>query len=232
MQASPFLGELIGTFILILLGEGVVANVLLKGTKGNNSGLLVITIAWGLAVTIAVFVAQKFGSEAAHLNPALTIAFAVKSGDWTNVASFITAQMLGAFLGAIATWLFYYPHFAVTEDKGAKLAVFSTGPAIKHTPSNLFGEAIGAFVLFVGVSSIYSVAGTGVGPYLVGMLVLVIGNALGGTTGYAINPARDLAPRIAHAILPIAGKGGSDWGYAWIPVVGPIIGAVLGSFLV
>jgi glycerol uptake facilitator protein len=232
MQASPFLGELIGTFILILLGEGVVANVLLKGTKGNNSGLLVITIAWGLAVTMAVFVAQKFGSEAAHLNPALTIAFAVKSGDWSNVGSFITAQMLGAFLGAIATWLFYYPHFAVTEDKGAKLAVFSTGPAIKHTPSNLFGEAVGAFVLFVGVSSIYSVAGTGVGPYLVGMLVLVIGNALGGTTGYAINPARDLAPRIAHAILPIAGKGGSDWGYAWIPVVGPIIGAVLGSFLV
>ncbi len=231
MENSAFLGELMGTFILILLGESVVANVLLEKTKGNNSGLIVITTAWGLAVMMGVFVAQKFGSQAAHLNPALTIAFAFKSGDWSNVLPFITAQMIGAFLGALVTWLFYYPHWAVTEDKGAKLAVFATGPAIKHTPSNFFGEMVGTFILFVGVSSIYAEAGTGVAPYLVGMLVFVIGNALGGTTGYAINPARDLAPRIAHAILPIAGKGSSDWGYAWIPVVAPIVGALVATFL-
>jgi glycerol uptake facilitator protein len=231
MQTSPFLGELMGTFILILLGQGVVANVLLKQTKGHNAGLLVITIAWGLAVTIGVFVSQKFGSQAAHLNPALTIAFAVQSGDWSNVLPFITAQMLGAFLGAVTNWLFYYPHWQVTDDKAAKLAVFATGPAIPHTPSNFFGEAVGTFVLFVGVSSIYAADGSGVAPYLVGMLVLVIGNALGGTTGYAINPARDLAPRLAHAILPIAGKGSSQWQYAWIPVLGPIVGAIVGTFL-
>ncbi len=231
MTPSPFLGELLGTFVLIFLGESVVANVLLKGTKGHNSGLIMITTAWGLAVMMGVFVSQKFGSQDAHLNPALTIAFAFKSGDWSNVLPFITAQMIGAFLGAVCTWLFYYPHWAVTEDKGAKLAVFSTGPAIRHTPSNLFGELAGTFVLFVGVSSIYASDGSGLSPYLVGMLVLVIGNTLGGTTGYAINPARDLAPRIAHAILPVAGKGSSDWAYAWIPVVGPILGAVLGTFL-
>jgi len=231
MTTSPFLGEFLGTLVLILFGSGVVANVLLKHTKGHNSGLIVITLAWAMAVTMGVFVAQKFGSPDAHLNPALTIAFAFQSGDWSNVLSFIVAQLLGAFLGSTLSWLIYYPHWAATEDQGAKQAVFCTSPAIKHTPSNLFTEIVGTFVLFVGVSSIYATTGSGLAPYLVGMLVLVIGNALGGTTGYAINPARDLGPRIAHAVLPIAGKGDSGWSYAWVPVVGPIVGAILGTFL-
>jgi glycerol uptake facilitator protein len=231
MQTSAFLGELIGTAFLIFLGNGVVANVLLNKTKGNNSGLIVITIAWGLAVTFAVYVAQKFGSKDAHLNPALTIAFAFKSGVWSNVISYITAQFLGGFLGATLVWLFYYPHYEATEDKGAKLATFCTSPAIAHTPSNFLGELLGTAILFIGISSITEGTGAGIGPYFVGMLVLLIGNCLGGTTGYAINPVRDLAPRIMHAILPIAGKGDSQWGYAWIPVVGPIVGACLASLL-
>lgn len=183
-----------------------------------------------MAVTFGVFVAQKFGSEAAHLNPALTIAFAFQSGDWSNVLPFIAAQMLGAIF-VPPHMVVLLPHWEVTEDKAAKLGVFATSPAIKHTPSNFFAEFLGTFILFVGVSSIYASQGSGLSPYLVGMLVLVIGNALGGTTGYAINPARDLGPRIAHALLPIAGKGDSNWSYAWIPVVGPILGAVVGSLL-
>ena len=231
MTASPFLGEFLGTLVLILFGSGVVANVLLKQTNGNNAGLIVITTAWAMAVTMGVFVAQKFGSQAAHLNPALTIAFAFQSGDWSNVLPFIVAQVLGAFLGSTLTYFIYYPHWAVTDDQGAKRAVFCTSPAIKHTPSNLFTEFIGTFVLFVGVSSIYASDGSGLAPYLVGMLVLVIGNAIGGTTGYAINPARDLGPRLAHAILPIHGKGDSGWSYSWVPIVGPILGAIVGSLL-
>jgi glycerol uptake facilitator protein len=231
MENSPFLGELLGTFFLILLGDGVVANVLLKQTKGHNGGLIVITTGWAFAVMIGVFVSQKFGSQAAHLNPALTIAFAFQSGDWTNVLPFISAQMIGAFLGATMVWLFYYPHWKVTDDQGAKLGIFCTGPAIRHYSSNLLGEIVGTFVLFVGVSSIYAELGTGIAPFLVGMLVLAIGNSLGGTTGYAINPARDLGPRLAHALLPIAGKGTSDWNYAWIPILGPIIGGLLGVLL-
>ena len=231
MQSSEFLGELIGTAVLILLGNGVVANVLLDKTKGNNSGLIVITIAWGLAVTFAVFIAQKFGSAAAHLNPALTIAFAFKSGDWSQVGSYILAQFLGGFIGATLVWLFYYPHYEATTDKDAIRSTFCNSPAIKNTPFNLLGEIIGTAVLFIGVSSITAGSGTGVAPYLVGMLVLVIGNSLGGTTGYAINPVRDLAPRIMHAILPMTHKGDSQWSYAWIPVLGPIIGALLGSLL-
>lgn len=229
MQTSTFMGELMGTLVLILLGDGVVANVLLKGTKGHNGGLIAITTAWAFAVAMGVFVAQKFGSDAAHLNPALTIAFAFQSGDWSNVFPFISAQMIGAFLGATIVWLFYFPHWQVTEDKGLKLGVFCTAPAIRHIPSNLFGEIIGTIVLFVGVSSIYGETGSGLAPYLVGVLVWVIGLSLGGTTGYAINPARDLGPRLAHAILPIAGKGGNDWAYSWIPVAGPIIGGVIGT---
>ncbi len=229
MQTSNFIGELMGTLVLILLGNGVVANVLLKGTKGENGGLIVITAGWAFAVMCGVFVAQKFGSAAGHLNPAVTIAMAVKSGDYSNVLPFISAQMIGAFLGACLVWLVYLPHWGITEDKGAKLAVFSTAPAIRNTTANIIAEAVGTMVLVIASSSFYSNPDSGFGPYLVGMLVWAIGLSLGGPTGYAINPARDLGPRIAHAILPISGKGSNDWGYSWIPVVGPIVGGILAA---
>lgn len=227
MQTSNFIGELLGTLVLILLGDGVVANILLKGSKGENGGWIVVTAAWGFAVMCGVFVAQKFGSPDAHLNPAITIAMAVKSGNWANVAPFIAAQMIGAFLGATLVWLAYLPHWAITDDKGVKLGVFATAPAIRNTTGNLISEIIGTIVLIVVSSSFAANMPNGFAPYLVGMLVWSIGLSLGGPTGYAINPARDLGPRIAHAILPISGKGTSDWGYAWIPVVGPIVGGIL-----
>lgn len=227
MQTSNFIGELLGTLVLILLGDGVVANILLKGSKGENGGWIVVTAAWGFAVMCGVFIAQKFGSPDAHLNPAITIAMAVKSGDWSNVAPFVAAQMIGAFLGATLVWLAYLPHWAITEDKGAKLGVFATAPAIRNTTGNLISEIIGTIVLIVVSSSFTADLPNGFAPYLVGMLVWSIGLSLGGPTGYAINPARDLGPRIAHAILPISGKGTSDWSYAWIPVVGPIVGGIL-----
>lgn len=227
MQTSNFIGELLGTLVLILLGNGVVANILLKGSKGENGGWMVVTAAWGFAVMCGVFVSQKFGSPDAHLNPAITIAMAVKSGDWSNVAPFVAAQMIGAFLGAALVWLAYLPHWAITEDKGAKLGVFATAPAIRNTTGNLISEIIGTIVLIVVSSSFTADLPNGFAPYLVGMLVWSIGLSLGGPTGYAINPARDLGPRIAHAILPISGKGTSDWSYAWIPVVGPIVGGIL-----
>lgn len=224
---SPFIGELVGTLILVLLGDGVVANVLLKGTKGENGGLIVITTAWAMAVMCGVFVSEKLGGSG-HLNPAVTIAMAFKSGDWTNVLPFISAQMIGAFLGACLVWLTYLPHWGITEDKGAKLGIFCTAPAIRDTKSNLIAEIIGTIVLVFVSSTFYaSPEKSGLVPVLVGFLVWVIGLSLGGPTGYAINPARDLGPRLAHAILPISGKGGNDWGYAWIPVVGPIIGGIL-----
>jgi glycerol uptake facilitator protein len=231
MQTSTFMGELMGTLVLILLGDGVVANVLLKGSKGENGGWIVITAGWAFAVTMGIFVSQKFGSQAAHLNPAVTVAMAVKSGDWSNAGSFIIAQMIGAILGATLVWLAYLPHWAITEDRATKLGIFATAPAIRNTTSNIITEVIGTMVLIIGVISIYSSEGSGLAPVLVGVLVWAIGLSLGGPTGYAINPARDLGPRIAHAILPISGKGNSDWGYAWIPVVGPIIGAVLAAVL-
>lgn len=227
MQTSNFIGELLGTLVLILLGDGVVANILLKGSKGENGGWMVVTAAWGFAVMCGVFVAQKFGSPDAHLNPAITIAMAVKSGDWSNVAPLIAAQMIGAFLGATLVWLAYLPHWAITEDKGLKLGVFATAPAIRNTTGNLISEIIGTIVLIVVSSSFTADLPNGFAPYLVGMLVWSIGLSLGGQTGYAINPARDLGPRIAHAVLPISGKGTSDWNYAWIPVVGPIVGGIL-----
>lgn len=231
MQA--FWGELMGTLVLILLGDGVVANVLLKNSKGENSGWIVITAGWGFAVMLGIFVAKAFGSSDAHLNPAVTLAFAVSNQDFSTLLPYWLAQMIGAFLGAVLVWLQYLPHWAVTPEPSTKLAVFATGPAVRNRTGNFISEFIATAVLILGVSSI-SGAGElaiGLGPYLVGLLVWSIGLSLGGTTGYAMSPARDLAPRIAHALLPIPGKGPSDWGYAWIPVVASLLGGVAGSLL-
>jgi glycerol uptake facilitator protein len=226
-----FVSETVGTFILIVLGDGVVAGVLLARSKAQNSGWIVITAGWGFAVAIAVYAVGQF--TGAHINPAVTIALAVNSvTPWGDVPIYIAGQFVGAFLGAVVVWLHYLPHWAVTEDAGLKLAVFSTGPAIRNTTSNVLSEIIGTFVLVFGVLAITGNAAptsAGLTPLLVGFLVFGIGLSLGGPTGYAINPARDLGPRIAHAVLPIAGKGTSDWEYSWIPVVGPIIGGVLGA---
>jgi glycerol uptake facilitator protein len=226
----PLVGEFMGTLVLVLLGDGVVANVLLSKTKGNNSGWIVIATGWGFAVMAGVFVAGAFGSTDGYINPAVTLWSVMGSGDTSKLAM-IPAQFAGGFVGAVLVWLHYLPHWKETQDQGAKLAVFCTGPAIRNTPANLMSEIIGTTVLLVGVGSIFAKISpelaVGIGPYLVGVLVWGIGLSLGGTTGYAINPARDLAPRIAHAILPISGKGSSDWGYAWIPVVGPCIAAAL-----
>ncbi|SDY27166.1 glycerol uptake facilitator protein [Evansella caseinilytica] len=226
---TPFIAEVVGTMILIIFGGGVVGGVVLKGTKAEASGWIVITFAWGLGVAMAVYAVG--GISGAHLNPAVTVGLAsVGAFPWADVPAYIAAQMIGAFIGATLVWLHYYPHWKKTEDKGAKLAVFSTGPAIKHTPANYFSEVLGTFVLVLGIMFIGANEFTeGLNPLIVGFLIVAIGLSLGGTTGYAINPARDLGPRIAHAILPIFGKGSSDWGYAWIPVVGPIIGGALGA---
>jgi glycerol uptake facilitator protein len=227
MQA--YLGEFIGTMILIILGDGVVAGVLLRNSKAENSGWVVITLGWGMAVAVAVYCVGQFSG--AHINPAVTLGFAVSGQfEWAMVPGYIIAQLLGAFTGAVLVWLAYLPHWAETADPGLKLGVFSTAPAIYNTPANIITEVIGTFMLVFGVFGIIAndLAG-GLAPLLIGLLVLGIGLSLGGPTGYAINPARDLGPRIAHAVLPIAGKGGSDWGYAWIPVVAPIIGGILGA---
>jgi glycerol uptake facilitator protein len=237
---TPFTAELIGTMLLILLGNGVVANVVLKDTKGNNSGWIVITTAWALAVFVGVTVAGP--ASGAHLNPAVTLGLAVAGKfSWDLVPTYIAAQMLGGMLGAFLVWLFNKDHFAITEDEGAKLACFSTGPAIRNTFSNLISEIIGTFVLVfvifhfsdpsisLNADPTAKVGLGSVGALPVTLLVWAIGLSLGGTTGYAINPARDLAPRIMHAILPV--KGSSDWGYAWIPVAGPILGAVIAAVL-
>lgn len=234
---SPWFGEFMGTLILILLGDGVVAGVLLKKSKAENSGWMVITAGWALAVMAGVFTAIACGSSGAHLNPAVTLAVAIRSGDFSIVLPFVTAQVLGAFVGATLVYLHYLPHWAETNDAGAKLGIFSTAPAIRNLPMNFISELIGTFVLVFVVAAIFSkrVAlggpAAGLGPYLVGCLVWGIGLSLGGTTGYAINPARDLGPRIAHAVLPIPGKGGSDWGYAGIPVLGPLAGGALAGLL-
>ena len=226
---TAFMGELIGTMLLIILGDGVVANVVLNKSKGQNSGWIVITAGWGFAVAMAVYAVGQVSG--AHLNPAVTIGLAlIGKFSWSQVAPYIVAQMIGAFLGAIIVYITYLPHWAATEDKGAKLAVFSTGPAIPNTPANLLTEIIGTFVLLLGILAIGTNQFTqGLNPFIVGVFIWAIGLSLGGPTGYAINPARDLGPRIAHALLPIPGKGDSDWGYSWIPVVGPIIGGALGA---
>jgi glycerol uptake facilitator protein len=236
---EAYIAEFIGTMILIILGDGVVAGVLLRNSKAENSGWIVITFGWAMAVAIAVYCVGQFSG--ALINPAVTIGLAVAGQlDWALVVPFIIAQFLGAFVGAIIVWLAYLPHWVETDDSGLKLGVFCTAPAIYNTPANLITEIIGTFVLVFGVSGIVANSGavgpvagsvivTGIQPLIVGLLVLAIGLSLGGPTGYAINPARDLGPRIAHAVLPIAGKGGNDWGYSWIPVVGPIIGGILGA---
>lgn len=227
---TPFLAEFIGTAILILLGDGVVANVVLNKTKGNGGGWIVITMGWGMAVFTAVFCVAAISG--AHLNPAVTVGLAMAGNfAWVDAPMYILAQMLGAGAGAFLVWLMYRDHFEATEDQGTILAVFSTGPEIRNSTSNLISEIVGTFVLVFGV--LFMVAadhGLGALDALpVGLLVLAIGLSLGGTTGYAINPARDLGPRIMHAILPISNKGSSDWGYSWIPVIGPIIGGLLAA---
>jgi glycerol uptake facilitator protein len=225
---SSFVAELFGTMVLVILGNGVVAGAVLKGTKSENAGWLTIVIGWGLAVTLGIYAAGKVSG--AHLNPAVTLAFAIK-GDfpWENVGSYIIAQLLGAFAGGCIVWVHYLPHWKRTDDQSAKLAAFATAPAIRNTFSNLISEIIGTAMLVLALLFIGTNEFTGgLNPIAVGLLIVAIGVGLGGTTGFAINPARDLGPRIAHAILPIAGKGSSDWGYAWIPVMGPILGGVLG----
>lgn len=226
---SPFLGELIGTMVLIIFGGGVVGGVLMKKSKAEDSGWIVITIGWGLAVTMGVYAVGNYSG--AHLNPAVTLGFAA-IGDfpWADVPMYIIAQMIGAILGAVIVYFQYLPHWKMTKDQDAKLSVFATIPAIRHPLSNMISEVVGTFVLVLGLLAIGANEFTeGLNPLIVGALILAIGLSLGGTTGYAINPARDLGPRIAHFFLPIPGKGPSDWKYAWVPVVGPIIGGVYGG---
>ncbi|KIC01512.1 MIP/aquaporin family protein [Flavobacterium sp. AJR] len=236
---SPFTAEIIGTMLVILLGNGVVANVVLKGTKGNNSGWIVITTGWAFAVFVGVTVAGPISG--AHLNPAVTIGLAlIGKFAWSQVSYYIIAQIIGAMLGAFLVWLFHKDHFAITEDEGGKLACFSTIPAIRNTFSNLISEIIGAFVLIfvifyiagpelsISTASDAKIGLGSIGALPVAILVWAIGLSLGGTTGYAINPARDLGPRIMHTLLL---KGSSDWSYAWIPILGPIIGACLAALL-
>lgn len=236
MQTSPFIGELIGTAVLLFLGNGVVANVVLKQTKGESAGWIVITAGWAFAVTMGVFVAKAFGSVDAHLNPAVTVAFAVATNDYSHVVPYITAQLIGSFIGATLVWLHYSPHWAATPDPADKLACFGTGPAIRKPGANFLSEMLATLVLILGLAGISSKnlgeLAIGVGPYLVGILVWSIGLSLGGTTGYAINPARDLGPRLAHAVLPIPNKGTSDWAYAWVPIVGPLVGAIIGGLFI
>jgi glycerol uptake facilitator protein len=242
---QPLLAEALGTMILVLLGDGVVANVVLERTKGQNSGWIVITTGWGIAVAIGVYTVGRISG--AHLNPAVTIALAtIGSFPWAQVPGYIAAQVIGAFIGAVLVWLAYLPHWGDTNDAAAKLGVFCTGPAIRHPMGNAISEFIGTAVLLFGILAIAANAQTlvkpgdvdlsvvfsrGLQPLLVGILVLGIGLSLGGPTGYAINPARDLGPRLAHALLPIPGKGPSDLAYSWIPVIAPIAGGIAGAGL-
>lgn len=225
---SPYLAEFFGTMLLIVLGDGVVAAVILKRSKGENAGWLTIVVGWGLAVTLSVYAVGSFSG--AHLNPAITLALAMK-GDfqWSRVPGYILAQMGGAFAGAILVWLQYLPHWKATPDPETKLAVFCTAPAIRNIFFNLLSEVIAAMVLLIALLFIgANHFADGLNPLVIGILIISIGLSLGGTTGFALNPARDFAPRLAHFILPIPGKGSSDWSYAWIPIVGPILGGMLG----
>lgn len=226
-----FIGELIGTFLLILLGCGVNAGVNLNKSNSKESGWIVITMGWALAVTIGVY-ASGFLS-AAHLNPAVTIAFAVNgSFAWAEVVPYIAGQMIGAILGAVTVWLAYHEQFEATNEEGSILGTFATGPQVESPVWNLMTEIIGTAVLVIGVMALgANQISDGLNPMIVGIIVGGVGLSLGGPTGYAINPARDLGPRIAHAFLPISGKGGSNWGYAWVPIAGPIIGAIIAALV-
>jgi glycerol uptake facilitator protein len=226
---QAYLSEFIGTMILILLGDGVVAAVLLRNSKAEHSGWIVITFGWGMAVAIAVYVALISG---AHINPAVTVGLAsVGAFPWAQVPGYIIAQLLGAFVGAVLVWITYYDHWKETDDPVLKLGVFSTIPQIRNTVPNFITEVIGTAMLLFGVLAIVTNADGALVPLSVGFLVLAIGLSLGGPTGYAINPARDLGPRIAHAVLPIPGKGDSDFSYGWIPVVAPLVGGIIGAVL-
>ncbi len=235
---GPFLGEFMGTLVLILLGDGVVANVLLKKSKGENSGWIVIATGWGLAVVAGIFTAVACGSPAAHINPAITFAVALLTGNWSNVGVFWLAQVLGAFVGAGLVWMTYLAHWKETPDASAKLAIFCTTPAIRKLPANLLTEIIATTCLIVVGFSFgsraVSITGlpAGFGPWLWGVLVWALGLSLGGPTGYAMNPARDFGPRVAHAALPISGKGSSDWGYALVPIIGPFIAGGIGAAII
>lgn len=236
-MSTAFMGELLGTMTLILFGNTVNAGVILKDTYAHDSGWIVITTGWGLAVIFGVTVALVVGSNA-HINPAVTVGVATATGEWAHVGTYIAGQMLGAMLGAVLVWVHYYPHWARTDDPAGKRACFCTSPAIPNVPANMISEIIGTFMLVLVATAIFSDnlspggPPPGVGPFLVGLLVWCIGLGIGGTTGYAINPARDLGPRIVHAVLPISGKGDSGWDYAAIPVAGPVIGAVLAGLVV
>jgi glycerol uptake facilitator protein len=228
---SPYLAEFIGTLILVLLTDGAAAGVLLKSTKSENAGWLSIAIACGFAVTIAIYAVGMYSG--AHLNPAVTIALAsIGKFEWNLVLGYCFSQLAGAFVGATIVWIHYMPHWKLTNDPKVKLAVFSTAPAIRHTFSNFLSEAIGTAtlviaLLFIGANQFAD----GLNPLIIGILVASIGLSLGGTTGFAINPARDLGPRLAHFVLPIAEKGSSDWQYAWIPVLAPMVGGLSGALL-
>jgi glycerol uptake facilitator protein len=234
---SPWLGEFLGTLILILLGNGVCAAVTLRKSYAADSGWMVVTTGWALGVMCGVMVAQGFGSSAAAINPAVTLAEAVRTGNYSHMLWLWSAQLLGAFCGAALTIIHYAPHWSQTPDPRAKLGIFCTAPAIYKPWANLVSEIIGTMVLIIVAGAIFSPGvaergpAGGIGPWLVASLVWGIGLSLGGTTGYAINPARDLGPRLAHALLPIPGKGDSNWGYAYVPVVGPLIGAALAGLL-
>ena len=230
---SSFLAEIIGTALLMVFGCGVVATATLTGSKGEGSGWIVITAGWGLGVAVAVYSVFEF--SAAHINPAVTVGLAASGAfEWSKVPAYIIAQLIGGFIGATLVWLIYRPHWAKTEDPQVKLDVFCTSPAIRDIPSNFVTEVIGTFVLVFGVLAIGYYEGSltdssGIQPLIIGFLVWAIGLSIGGPTGYAINPARDLSPRLAHALLPIPGKGGSNWSYAWVPILAPLVGGMLGG---
>ena len=223
------LGEFIGTFVLVLLGDGVVAGVSLRKSKAEGSGWIAITLGWGLAVTLGVY-ASSFLSPA-HLNPAVSVGMAIAGKfPWSSVIPYSIAQILGGLVGGIVVWIHYYPHWKETKDKDAILGTFATEPAIRNYSMNFISEVVGTAVLIFGLLAFTRGQFTqGLNPIAVGVLITAIGLSLGGTTGYAINPARDLGPRLAHAMLPIANKGGSDWAYSWVPILGPVVGAILGA---